>query len=52
MPNKYIGKIITSKDGIKGKCVGYLPKTRELAIMHNKGGRIVYVRKEDIDNAR
>lgn len=49
---EYIGKIITSKDGLKGKCIGYMPKTNEVVIQYGKGGRIVYIREEDIDNDR
>lgn len=49
---KYIGKIITSKDSLKGKCIGYLPKTKEVVIQHDKGGRIAYIKEGNIDNAR
>ncbi len=50
MANKYTGKIITSKDGIKGKCIGYMPKTKGVIIQHDKGGRIEYIREKDIIN--
>lgn len=52
MPDKYTGKIITSKDGLKGKCIGYVPNSNELVIQHGKGGRIAYIKEGDIDNAR
>ncbi len=52
MPDKYTGKIIKSKDGLKGKCIGCLPKTKEVVIQHDKGGRIAYIKEGNIDNAR
>lgn len=49
MTDKYTGKIITSKDGLKGKCIGYMSKTKEVVIQHDKGGRIAYIKEGDIE---
>lgn len=45
-----MGQVVTLKDGLRGKICGYIPKTNEFVLMHDKGGRIEYCREEDILN--
>lgn len=46
--NQYIGKIVLSKTGLKGKCIGFLPESNELIIVHDKGGRVACIPITDV----
>ena len=41
---------VISGNGIKGKCIGYLPKTNDFVVMHDKGGRIAYINISELDD--
>lgn len=45
---KYINKIISTKDGLRGKCIGILPKSGELVVIYGKGGRVAYAKEADM----
>lgn len=49
-PMNRMGTVVTLKDGLRGKICGYMPKTNEFVLMHDKGGRIEYCKEEDILN--
>lgn len=45
--NKYVDKVISDKKGLTGLCIGYLSKSRELVIKHEKGGQIAFIKAVD-----
>jgi hypothetical protein len=47
---KYLGKTIITKDGMRGRCIGYLPNTNELIFIYGKGGRVYYVKEAELQN--